>query len=80
MDIVVAPAELESVLSDHPAVEDSGVLGVYDEAEATELPRSVIHIFPHVCSNVLELPEEADIPCDDDCYVEPTLFQETVLS
>ncbi|UZJ57492.1 hypothetical protein CBS101457_006812 [Exobasidium rhododendri] len=38
----VAPAELESSLLSHPKVADVAVLGVYIEAEATELPRAYI--------------------------------------
>ena len=39
----MAPAELESVLSHHPAVADSAIVGVYFEAEGTEVPRYVTH-------------------------------------
>ncbi|GJE91445.1 acyl--CoA ligase [Phanerochaete sordida] len=40
----VPPAELESVLLQHPDIVDVGVVGVTDEAEATELPRAyVVH-------------------------------------
>ena len=39
--IVVAPAELEAILLRHPGVDDSGVIGVWAEDEATELPRWV---------------------------------------
>lgn len=35
----VAPAELESVLLEHPDIVDVGVIGVWSEGEATELPR-----------------------------------------
>ena len=35
----VAPAELESVLLEHPDIVDAGVVGIVSEAEATELPR-----------------------------------------
>ncbi|KIP05226.1 hypothetical protein PHLGIDRAFT_74606 [Phlebiopsis gigantea 11061_1 CR5-6] len=38
----VAPAELESVLIQHPDIADAGVIGVYSEAEVTELPRAYI--------------------------------------
>ena len=37
--ILVAPAELEAILLRHPGVDDSGVIGVWAEEEATELPR-----------------------------------------
>ena len=33
----VAPAELESILSDHPQIADSAVLGIFQDG--TELPR-----------------------------------------
>lgn len=35
----VPPAELEALLLQHPKVVDSGVVGVWDESQATELPR-----------------------------------------
>ncbi|KAJ7647311.1 hypothetical protein FB45DRAFT_893024 [Roridomyces roridus] len=38
----VAPAELEAVLIDHPKILDAGVIGVYDENEATEVPRAYV--------------------------------------
>ena len=38
----VAPAELESVLLEHPDIVDVGVVGITSEAEATELPRQAI--------------------------------------
>lgn len=38
----VAPAELEANLLTHPKVADVAVLGVYIEAEATELPRAYV--------------------------------------
>lgn len=38
----VAPAELESLLLGHYAVADVCVVGIYDEAMATELPRAFI--------------------------------------
>lgn len=38
----VAPAELEGLLLRHPAVVDVCVVGVYDESQATELPRAFV--------------------------------------
>lgn len=38
----VAPAELEGVLIEHPDIADAGVVGVYSEGEATELPRAYV--------------------------------------
>ncbi|KAK1758074.1 acetyl-CoA synthetase-like protein [Echria macrotheca] len=38
----VAPAELEAVLCSADAVADAGVVGVYDESEATEYPRAFV--------------------------------------
>jgi acyl-CoA synthetase (AMP-forming)/AMP-acid ligase II len=38
----VPPAELEALLLQHPEVVDAGVIGIYDKAQATELPRAYI--------------------------------------
>jgi 4-coumarate--CoA ligase len=38
----VAPAELEGLLSTHPKVNDVAVIGLYDEGQATELPRAYV--------------------------------------
>lgn len=38
----VAPAELEAVLCSSESVADAGVVGVYDESEATEWPRAFV--------------------------------------
>lgn len=38
----VPPAELEGLLMSHPRIEDAAVLGVYDEAQATEVPRAYL--------------------------------------
>ena len=38
----VAPAELEALLLNHPAVSDAAVCGVYLEDEATEYPIAYI--------------------------------------
>lgn len=38
----VAPAELEALLLQHPKVVDAGVVGVWDESQATELPRAYL--------------------------------------
>lgn len=39
---IVPPAELESLLLTHPQIADVGVIGIYSEAQATELPRAYI--------------------------------------
>ncbi|KIO13931.1 hypothetical protein M404DRAFT_11945 [Pisolithus tinctorius Marx 270] len=39
---VLPPAELESVLLQHPDVADTAVIGVHSEEEATELPRAYV--------------------------------------
>ncbi|KAL1405238.1 hypothetical protein Q8F55_008864 [Vanrija albida] len=44
----VPPAELEGLLLQHPKVADSGVVGVYDESQATELPRAYIVPKSHI--------------------------------
>lgn len=38
----VAPAEMEALLLEHPDVADAACIGIYDEAEATELPLAFI--------------------------------------
>ncbi|KAI2605382.1 uncharacterized protein GGS25DRAFT_504888 [Hypoxylon fragiforme] len=38
----VAPAELEAILCSSPAVVDAGVVGIYDEDQATEWPRAYV--------------------------------------
>lgn len=38
----VAPAELEAVLCSSELVADAGVIGIYDESEATEWPRAFV--------------------------------------
>jgi acyl-CoA synthetase (AMP-forming)/AMP-acid ligase II len=42
----VPPAELEALLLQHPHILDAGVVGVYDNAQATELPRAYIAVRP----------------------------------
>ncbi len=38
----VPPAELEGLLTSHPDVADAAVVGVYDPAQATEVPRAYV--------------------------------------
>lgn len=38
----VAPAELEGYIQDHPDVADAGVTSIYDDSQATELPRAYV--------------------------------------
>ncbi|KAI0079315.1 AMP binding protein [Panus rudis PR-1116 ss-1] len=38
----VAPAEMEDLLIQHPEIADAAVIGVYSDAEATELPRAYV--------------------------------------
>lgn len=51
----VPPAELEGYLQSHEKIEDAAVIGVYDEAQATEVPRAYI-----VPSNGSEATEGSD--------------------
>ncbi|KAK4517350.1 uncharacterized protein ATC70_000685 [Mucor velutinosus] len=44
----VAPAELEALLMSHDAVADCCVIGIYDSAQATELPRAYVVLQPSV--------------------------------
>ncbi|KAG0003005.1 hypothetical protein BGZ65_002136 [Modicella reniformis] len=41
----IAPAELESLLQTHPKVMDVAVIPVYDDSQATEIPRA--YVVPH---------------------------------
>lgn len=49
----VPPAELESVLLQHPDVADAAVVGVDSVEEATELPRYLLVSFPDCYHSVL---------------------------
>lgn len=40
--MVVPPAELEALLLTHPKVADAAVIGIWSNAQATELPRAYI--------------------------------------
>ncbi|KAJ2647907.1 hypothetical protein IWW40_004336 [Coemansia sp. RSA 1250] len=42
----IPPAELEGLLTDHPAVVDAAVIPVYDKSQATELPKAFVVIRP----------------------------------
>lgn len=44
----VAPAELEALLMSHEAVADCCVIGIYDSAQATELPRAYVVLQPSI--------------------------------
>lgn len=44
----VAPAELEGLLASHPKVNDVAVVGLYDKAQATEVPRAYVVPAPGV--------------------------------
>lgn len=47
LDMIVPPAELESVLLAHPDIADAAVIGVESVKQATELPRAyVVHARP----------------------------------
>jgi 4-coumarate--CoA ligase len=45
--IIVPPAELESVLLQHPDIVDVAVIGIESKKEATELPRFVAAPYPY---------------------------------
>jgi len=42
--MIVPPAELEALLITHPLISDAGVIGIYSESQATELPRAYISL------------------------------------
>ncbi|KAJ2360082.1 hypothetical protein H4S01_005884 [Coemansia sp. RSA 2610] len=42
----VAPSELEGLLAEHPDIHDAAVLPVYDDAQATEVPRGYFVLKP----------------------------------
>ncbi|CAO0789744.1 unnamed protein product [Mucor circinelloides] len=44
----VAPAELEALLMSHEAVADCCIIGIYDSAQATELPRAYVVLQPSI--------------------------------
>ncbi len=44
----VAPAELEGLLTSHPKISDVAVIGVYNEDQATEVPRAYVVPAPGV--------------------------------
>ncbi|KAI7882333.1 acetyl-CoA synthetase-like protein [Lichtheimia hyalospora FSU 10163] len=44
----VAPVELESVLLQSPHVADAGVIGIYDEAQGTEIPLAYVVTHQHI--------------------------------
>lgn len=50
----IAPAELEAVLLEHPAVRDAAVIGMPD-AEAGELPRAYVALREGATSSAEEL-------------------------
>ncbi|BEI80393.1 hypothetical protein CcaverHIS002_0109220 [Cutaneotrichosporon cavernicola] len=47
----VPPAELEALLLEHPQLLDCGVVGVWDETQATELPRAYVVAKPGLIKN-----------------------------
>ncbi|KAJ2828475.1 hypothetical protein IWW50_001368, partial [Coemansia erecta] len=42
----IPPAELEGLLTDHPAVVDAAVIPIHDDSQATELPKAFVVIRP----------------------------------
>jgi len=44
----VPPAELEGILLTSPIIADCAVIGVYDAAQASEIPRAYVTLKPHV--------------------------------
>ena len=50
----IAPAELEAVLVEHPAVQESAVVGVPDE-EAGEIPKAFVILYGGTSSSVTEV-------------------------
>lgn len=38
----VNPTELEELIVQHPAVADAGVVGIWSDAEATEMPTAFV--------------------------------------
>ena len=53
----VPPAELEGILLQHPSVAVAAVVGIYDAAQATELPRAYVQLHAGVAPSA-ELPRE----------------------
>ncbi|KAJ2016602.1 hypothetical protein GGI03_004223 [Coemansia sp. RSA 2337] len=46
----VAPAELEGLLMNHPAVLDAAVIQVFDKAQETEIPKAFVVVRPSITS------------------------------
>ncbi|KAJ2375751.1 hypothetical protein IW150_002375 [Coemansia sp. RSA 2607] len=49
----VAPAELEGILMDHPAVLDAAVIPVYNKAQETEIPKAYVVVKPEFITSTL---------------------------
>lgn len=47
----VAPAELEAILTSIDSVADCCVVGLYDESQATEIPRAYVVLQPNIDAN-----------------------------
>ncbi|KAK4516851.1 uncharacterized protein ATC70_000176 [Mucor velutinosus] len=47
----VPPAELEGILLTSPIIADCAVIGVYDAAQASEIPRAYVTLKPHVVAS-----------------------------
>ncbi|KAJ2097090.1 hypothetical protein GGI16_004661 [Coemansia sp. S142-1] len=50
----VAPSELEGLLAEHPDIEDAAVMAVYDDSQATEIPKGYFVMRKHENDSFLD--------------------------
>jgi 4-coumarate--CoA ligase len=73
----VPPAELEALLLERPDISDSGVIGVFSDAEATELPRA--YIVPRDVAILEDAKRSAAFANDVDTWVKSKVAQHKFL-
>jgi len=71
----VPPAELEALLLQHPKVVDAGVVGVYDNSQATELPRAYIAVAPAVSAELADVQAKLEVEAEVAAWVAERVAQ-----